>query len=834
VLAATVTGSPAQGVYQFTPVRTAQSHQLLSQGVGSLEEPLGGGQLNVGFGAIVNNGIALETLNRGQGVQLGKLRITDRSGASEMVDLRYALTIDDVVGTINSSEQINVVAVADGDTLRLVDLTGRSDSNLIVQEVGLGTTAADLGLGGINVTDSEATGQDILHVHEHMRLSRLNDGTGISLRKGQPDLEVTLRDGGRLQVDLQPEELRDVGDLLQAINAVDPSRFRAQISADGDRIELLDLTSGGGTFSVASSAGGSLAEDLGVAGSDTGGLISGRRLLGGLKTSLLTSLGGGRGLGPLGQIALTDRTGHSTNVDLSHAETLDDVVTAINNAGLAIVAGVNSARNGLVLRDSSGAVSSHFIVANADDTMTADLLGIAADSDATVIDGGSLHLQSFHESLSLDRLNFGRGVEPGSFVITDSTGKSSGVNLRSLGAKTVGDLMDAINGLSIGVRAQINATGDGLLLVDVAGGDGTMRVDEAGDANTAADLRILGAARTVDIDGTATQVIDGASTAGLTLDDDDTLVDLVDKINALDAGVTASIFNAGGGDTPYRISLVSKTPGRAGEVQLDASGLGLSFVAVAPAQDALLLVGSAAVPGAGMLATSSDNRFDGLIEGVELAVNGSSQQPISIRVDESNEGVINGAELLSAQYNKLQDKIDELTFFDQESGSKGILFGSNVTLRIETTMANLLSGRFFGVGDIQSLEELGLSLNDQGRLELDADKLQQRMQEDADAVKSFFTDDELGFGAKFERAVESLAGEGHSLLVSRSEALQRRMDSNAQRIAFMNSRLEAERDRLLLQFYNLETTIARLQSNLQAIQSLAPLPPLAGSGQLST
>ncbi len=830
-LSAAVTGSPAPGTYHFTPVRTAQTHHLISQGVGSLDEPLGGGELNLGFGAIVNDALALETLNGGNGVQRGRLRITDRSGMSEIVDLRYAFTVDDVVDAINNSSNVNVMAVADGDALRLVDLTGQTDSNLIVQEVGLGTTASDLGLGGINVAASEATGQDILRVYDNLRLSRLNDGSGLSLRDGQPDLEVTFRDGTSLQLDLQSEDLRDVGDLIQAINAADPAKLQAQISADGERIELVDLTSGGGSFSVASSDGGSLAEDLGVAGSDPGGVISGRRLLGGLKTSLLTSFSGGQGLGQLGQVTLTDRTASSSTVDLSGAETLGDVIDAINSSGLAITASVNSARNGLVLRDTSGAVTSNLIVENADATNTADLLGITADADANLVDGGSLHLQSFHENLRLDELNHGRGVALGSIIITDSTGDSSGINLATLEATTVGDVIDAINELSIGVEARINDTGDGLLLVDTAGGYGTMLVEEAGSATSAADLGILGEAETVDIGGTPTQVLDGASTAQLTLDGEETLVDLVDKINALDAGVTASIFNAGGGDTPYRISLISNTSGREGEIQLDTSAFGLSFFEIAPAEDALLLVGSATSPGAGILTTSPDNRFDELVEGVELTVNGPSDVPVRIQVDESNESLISNVELLVTQYNNLQDKIDELTFFDENSGSTGILFGSNETLRIESTMSNLMTSRFFGVGDVQSLEEVGLSLDDRGRLELDTDKLEERLQEDPEAVEQFFTDDDLGFVTKFETAIDSLAGEGHSLLVSRSDALQRRIDSNSEKIEFMNVRLGAERDRLLLQFYNMETSIAKLQGNLQAIQSLAPLPAFTGGGQ---
>ncbi len=315
------------------------------------------------------------------------------------------------------------------------------------------------------------------------------------------------------------------------------------------------------------------------------------------------------------------------------------------------------------------------------------------------------------------------------------------------------------------------------------------------------------------------------------MEGDETLVDLVEKINALGAGVTASIFNAGSGDTPYRISLISDTSGQEGAIQLDTSAFGLEFFEIAPAEDALLLVGSSLSSGVGILTTSSDNRFDELVEGVQLTVNAPSDLPVTIQVDNSNEKLVSSVSLLVDQFNKLQDKIDELTFFDENTGSTGILFGSNETLRIETTLAGLLTNRFFGAGAIQSLEEVGLSLDDKGRLELDKEKLQERALEDPEAVEQFFTDEDFGFAAKFEDAINSLAGEGNSLLVSRSEALQRRIDANSEKIEFLNQRLDVERDRLLTQFYNMETAIAKLQSNLSAIQSLAPLPPLTSSSQ---
>ncbi len=838
LLSARVTGTPAAGTYQFTPVRVAQNHQLVSSGFASLDAPVGAGALAIGSGGFVNAGLDLSLLNDGAGVQRGRIRITDRSGSSAVVDLRFVQTIDDVLAQINNSDGIDVRAVADGDAIRLVDSTGQSISNLSVREVNGGSTAADLGLAGIDVAASEATGTNLVSLYQSLEISQLNDGSGLSIRDELPDLQVQFRDGSALEIDLQGGEISNVGDLLETLNAADPARLSAAIASDGVSLVLNDLTTDtGGTFAVTSSGSGTLADDLGLTGAAVGGQLTGSRIVGSLQGPLLASLGGGNGLGTLGQIDLTDRSGASATVDLSGATTLSELVSLLNDAGLGITAEINNAHNGIVLRDTTGASASNLIVANnADGTETADKLGLTVNAGQKSVDSGSLHLQTIHEGTLLSSLHRGQGVELGSILITDSNGKSGGVSLLTSGAKTIGDVLDLINGANLAVEARINDTGDGIVLVDTAHGTGTLNVREAGTRSTAADLGILGAATEVDIEGTPTQVIDGALTSQLTVSEDDTLQDVVDKINALGAGVTASILNTGGGATPYHIVLTSDMSGAAGEIMLDAAQFSLEFFELAPAQDALLQIGSSDAPGAGVLVASGTNNFTEILGGVELTVGGAASAPVTITVEESDDKLIANAKLLVDQYNKLRDKIDELTYFDADSGSTGLLFASHVTLQIESRLTTVLTSRFLGppsenntstlesgLWDVQSLEELGISFGDDGKLTLDEFKLADRFADDPDAVREFFTHEEYGFAAQLTAAVDSLAGEGDSMLLSRTTALQNQVETYSERIEFYNQRLEREEERLLKYYYNLELAISKLQANQTALASIQPI-----------
>jgi flagellar hook-associated protein 2 len=823
-LAVTLTGNPLPGTHQFTPLRRAQSHQLVSTGFASTGAPLGAGSFSFGFGGFIDSGRALSELNDGQGVQRGKIRITDRSGAAAVIDLRNAQSVDDVLAAINTADGVNVKAAADGDAFRLIDQTGGA-GNLKVEEVSGGSTAQDLGLAGINAAADEALGQDLVRLYDGLALAQLNDGNGVNFSSAVPDLDVKFRDGSTLLVDfLQATNEITIGDLLESLNAADPARLKAQISADGDRLELLDLTSGGGTFEVKEFLTGTAAGDLGLTVDASGGQITGRRLQGGLNSALLASLNGGRGFeGGLGQLVLTDRSGATDTVDLSPAQTLDDVVQLINAAAVGVKAAVNQARNGLRLEDTTGASDFNFKVADGDALETASKLKITVDAAVTSVDSGSLDLQIVNRRTRLDEYN--GGVAKGSFIIQDSSGALAVIKTSKVGIDTFGDLIDEINKAAVGVEARLNDRGDGLAIIDTAGGSGQLSVREVGLGTTAADLRILGQGAEQEIDGQTKQVIEGTSRFTVEIDDDDSLLDVIGKINALNADVTAAILSDGSGSTPHRISLVSQRSGKAGELLVDTLGAGFSFEEIAQAQDALLEIGG---PG-GVLVASPDNHFDDVLSGASLVVNEAAASPVSVTVAATDSAVVGNVQLFVDQYNKLVEKLDDLTFFNETESKTGVLFGSLEALRVETELSGLLSGRFFGLGSIQSLEGLGISFKDDGTLTFDAAKLQGKFAADPAAVEEFFADEQLGFAHKVDALIETLAGRNNSLLVSRAEALQRRIDLNNERIEFLNARLTRKRDLLLAQFTSLEAAIGKLQSNLTAIEQIQVLPPLVST-----
>lgn len=830
VLNATVSGSPALGSYQFTCVRTAQTQQVTSSGYASSSTTIGAGTFSFRYGDDLATTQSLGVLNGGDGFTRGKIRITDRSGTSSTIDLSSATSLDDVIDAINNDETISVTAELHGDSIHLTDGTGQTTANLKVQEVGSGKTAASLGLSGIDVAATTVDGADILSLSADLNLATLNDGMGVQFNTVLADIQYTLADGTTGEIDLSPilsggstvDAEVTLGDVIDRINAVAPDKLQARICEDGDRLEIVDLTTGSGQLTLTSLYDSQALASLGLEGEAVGGVIQSGRLLGGLGTALLSRLNGGTGLGALGALQITDSSGGASTVDLSGAETVDDVLDAINAAGTGITASLNHSRTGILLTDSSAGTGNLQVASGADGLDTAAKLQLAVDADVNSVDSGDLHLASVGWNTALADLHGGTGVAQGKFVLTDSTGESATINIDD-GVTTIGQVIQEINRAGIGVEAGLNDTGDGIVLRDTAGGSSAMLVT-ASSGTTAADLHLLADVETID----GVQTVNGKMTYTVEIDSDDTLTDLKTKINDLGVGLQAGIFSDGS-SKPYRLSLTSEQSGLIGKFVLTSTGVDLGLTDSVEAQDAVLSMGSIS-SATSMLVSSATNSFTGVVEGLTLKVKKASTTAVTVTVSSSTTNLVANITTFVTNYNTFRESLDGYTAFNAETNTGSLLSGDSAALRLDSDLPRLLSGTFLGSSDtVRSLAQLGVTLEEDGSLTFDQTVLEEAFEADPAGVEAFFTDETAGFSAKFHTMLEQLAGEENSLLSLRLESLQEKIDRNTEKIEWYNDRLDAQSDALYLKFYRMEVALATLQDNLDVIESLSPLDPYTGS-----
>jgi flagellar hook-associated protein 2 len=283
--------------------------------------------------------------------------------------------------------------------------------------------------------------------------------------------------------------------------------------------------------------------------------------------------------------------------------------------------------------------------------------------------------------------------------------------------------------------------------------------------------------------------------------------------------LTASLLVAG---STTRILFNSRGSGDAGRIVVDGSDVGIDASTTSTGRDAIISISPTEFSG-GTILRSSSNTLDKAIQGLSIQVASVDSAPVEIRVEKDNASIERNLQLLADQFNKIRDRLNTVASFDAATGKTGILYGSNEVLRVEQGLTRMLSQNFLGAAGIRSMEQLGLSLDKDGKLRLDKTKLAQAVERDPQGVTDFLTKEKTGFAARSKDLLENLVGVGKGVLVNRTESIQKRIDDGNKRIDFLNGKLDRERNKLLLQFFRMEEAIGRIKTNSSGLSSLQAL-----------
>ncbi len=244
------------------------------------------------------------------------------------------------------------------------------------------------------------------------------------------------------------------------------------------------------------------------------------------------------------------------------------------------------------------------------------------------------------------------------------------------------------------------------------------------------------------------------ATATVTIDAaDSSLEGIRDAVNNADIGVTANIVNDG---TGYRLVFVSQYSGAANSLEItvtdgdgnDTDNAGLSQFAYDPAatagsgrnltetvaaQDAELIID-------GLTVTSATNSVTSAIEGVTLElVKASPGTAVGVSVTRDTGGARSKIETFVEAYNSLAQTIDDLSGYDPETGTGGVLLGDATVRTVESQLRrNLFAAVPNLSGPYQSLADIGIRTGSDGKLALDSSKLQDALSADPDSVGRLF------------------------------------------------------------------------------------------------
>ena len=287
----------------------------------------------------------------------------------------------------------------------------------------------------------------------------------------------------------------------------------------------------------------------------------------------LADLNGARGGGVARGAVRIATTTQAAIVDLSEADSVGDVVAAINNSGVAgVAAGINAAGNGLAVTAAPGV---SLTIEDVGDTTARDLdlLVNAAPAGAGVV-GGDL-APVLTEFTPVGDLAGGAGVNLADGLVIDLGGKAYPIDFA--GAATLGDVLNAIRATTPDLRVTINDAGTGIDVLNTIQGS-AMSIRETPGGTTAAALGLRSARPTsplaelnggrglrLDPAGPDVRLIDSAGNqADVDLSGAQTIADAVALLDGALPGVSAAlggdngitlVDTAGGAAPPRALSL---------------------------------------------------------------------------------------------------------------------------------------------------------------------------------------------------------------------------------------------------------------------------------------
>jgi flagellar hook-associated protein 3 FlgL len=284
----------------------------------------------------------------------------------------------------------------------------------------------------------------------------------------------------------------------------------------------------------------------------------------------LSDLRGATGDGVrLGSISISDGVTSKT-IDLSNADTISDVIDRINNAAVGGISADVSADGSGITISSTG--SDDITVTDIGGGKTAEDLGILATVSGGT--GVSVVGQAVAPRVTgltpLSALNGGAGIDLSGLTISNGL-RSATIDLSA--AVTVEDMLNAINGANVGVKAEINSSGTGINILNPIQGT-ELKISESG-GNTATDLGVRSFNTATPLselnNGKGVKLVTGAdltitaadgTSFDVDLDGATTIQDVIDAINTA-AGTAGVAVSASFVATGNGIELTDGTVGAA-------------------------------------------------------------------------------------------------------------------------------------------------------------------------------------------------------------------------------------------------------------------------------
>ena len=303
------------------------------------------------------------------------------------------------------------------------------------------------------------------------------------------------------------------------------------------------------------------------------------------------------------------------------------------------------------------------------------------------------------------------------------------------------------------------------------------------------------------------------------------LAEVRDRINAADAGVTASIVNdangarlalrstATGAENGFKISVTETL-----DDGIDADGLSaLSYATFGgpSTMSRTQLAGNAKATVNGIEVESATNTLTGVAEGLNLRLLKTTDGPVEVTVAQDTAAVRDGVNAFVKSFNDLMSFIRDQTRYDAASKVGGALQGDRLTTQLQSQLRSVLNQPSSASSVFGRLSDVGITMQTDGKLAVNAAKLEVGLGNLPELKKLLRNDGaasgDSGFVDRFKDLGEALL-KGGGAFETRSASLRDRVTRNTRNQESQERRLALTESRLRTQYQTLDTRMGQLSS----------------------
>ena len=307
----------------------------------------------------------------------------------------------------------------------------------------------------------------------------------------------------------------------------------------------------------------------------------------------------------------------------------------------------------------------------------------------------------------------------------------------------------------------------------------------------------------------------GAVEKDISVSGSDTLTKIATKINEAEMGIQASVVTDV--DGKERLMLRSKETGTDKAFTVD-----LSAAPAAPAAPAVLgqnttqNAQNAKVELNGLVVESSANTFANTIPGMSFTVSEVTSTAATLNVKADTEAMKKNIQEFVEAYNALNDLLTQSTKYVEESKTAGVLQGDSATVSLQNSLRMLTQGISGSTGGLTRLAEIGIQMQEGGKLSTDTTKLDKALT-NLEGLKGLFANkaDALGQGGgiavNFKNFTDKLLS-FDGTLNTKTDSLERTLKSNSAEQTKVNTRADTLEKRLYAQYSALDTKMASLNA----------------------